>query len=262
VRTHRAPQHLALRRLNRDNYPLQTPSRSATIAAVALYFLGVVWLGAMAFAAAWPDMEASVFDSGTALAASASLPELRCPWVITTGENAVVRARFTKAADRPDAFLVRANISAGYTSFPRRDTQQVRLEPRESRELAWPVTAEDAAFGRLVLVRVLANRGLVTPARQSPCGILVLNLPGASGQWLFILGGLIGLALTGAGAAWWWLRRRPLGEADSAAARATGLVAVIVLASLITGMAGEWLVSHLLLVGAILYFFVWLEPLA
>lgn len=241
---------------------MQPSSRSATIAAVALYFLGVVWLGAMAFAAAWPDMEASVFDSGTALAADAGLPELRCPWVMTADETAAVRVRFTNAADRPDAFLVRANISRGYASFVREDTQQVRLQPGESRELAWPVTAEDAAFDRLVLVRVLANRGLVTPARQSPCGILVLNVPGVSGQWLFVLGVLIGLALTTAGAAWWWVQRRPLGEAGIAAARAAGLLAVLVVASLITGMAGVWLVSHFLLVGAILYFFVWLEPLA
>ena len=241
---------------------MKAPTRSTTVAASALYFAGIVWLAVMAFVAAWPDMEAGVFESGIAAAADAGLPGLMCPWVMTADETATVRVRFANSADRPDAFLVRANISSGFASLVRRERQQVEVKPHETVELAWPVTAADAAYGRLVLVRVLANRGLVAPARQSPCGILVLPVPGASGQGLYLLAVLIGLALSGGGAAWWWIQRRPLGEADISTARAAGLFAVIVLGSLITGMTGAWLISHLLLVGAILYFFVWLEPLA
>jgi hypothetical protein len=196
----------------------------------------VLGLAVMAFVSAWPDMEASVFDASTSLAADGKLQSLRCPWVISTNEVATVRARFKNSADRPASFLVRTRISRGFVTLVHQDSQQVRLEPNESRELSWPVAAEDAAYGRLVV-----------------------GVSGISGQWLFAAGVFVGLALVGAGAGWWWSQRRPLGARDLATARRVGLLALIVVASLITGMLSWWLVSHLLLIASALFLFILLE---
>jgi hypothetical protein len=225
----------------------------------ATFTAGLLVLAAMAFVSAWPDMEASVFDAGTASVADRALHALQCPVLITPDETANVSARFHNDTDRLQSFLVRARVSHGYVTLVRQNSQQVRLRPGESVTLTWPVRAEDAAYGRLILVRVLAMSGPGRPARQSSCGVLVAGVPGVSGQVLFSLGVIAGLGLLIAGAAWWSVGRRPLNRRDARRARRAALVAVAVAASLVTGLAGWWLLSHLLLIGSALLVLVVLE---
>lgn len=237
-------------------------SRLSKVAAPTLFFLGLLCLAAMAFATAWPDMEASVFDRTTALMADGKLRALRCPWVIAADEVAAVRIRFTNNTDRPASFLVRTRISEGFVTFVRQDSQPVKLQPNQSRELSWPVTAKDAAFGRVVMARALATRSAFRPARENSCGILVVGISGVDGQSLFAAGVLVGLVLTAAGAGWWWSRRRPLGTGETGTVRHASILALIVVASLVSGMLSWWLVSHLLLIAAVLFSFVLLELVA
>jgi len=217
----------------------------------------VLWLAVMAFASAWPDMEASVFDSATTLMADAKLRTLRCPWIISADEEATVSAKFTNPTDKPVSFLVRTRVSRGFVTLVRQDSQVVKLAPRESRELSWPVAAADAAYGRLVMVRTLAMGSAARPARENSCGILVAGVSGIGGQGLFVAGVHAGFALMSPGAALW--RRRRLSVQDFGAVRRGAWLALMVVASLVTGMMGWWLASHLLLVGAALMAFVVLE---
>lgn len=242
-----------------DERATRSGSWLADAAAPVLFLVGLLVLAAMGFVAAWPDMEASVFDAGTSLAADANLPSLRCPWLVTEDETAIVKAKLTNRADRPESFLVRSRITRGFLTLVRQDRQQVKLAPGETVELSWPATAEDAAYRRLIMVRVLATRSPVNPAREGYCGILVVGVSGVGGQWLYMAGVLVGLALLGGGA-WLWLRpRKPLGRRDYETARRYSVLAAIVVVSLVTGMASLWLVSHVLLVAAILFSFLLLE---
>jgi hypothetical protein len=228
-------------------------------AAPTLYFLGVLCLAVMGFVAAWPDMEATVFDAPTALMADEKLHSLDCPWVIAADEVGTVRARFTNPAAEADSFLVRMRVSRGFVSRYREEREQVTLQPHESREVAWSIAPDDAAYRRIVMVRVLATRCALQPARENACGVFVAGVRGVRGQWLFAVGVLAGVALVAAGALWWWLRHRPLGGRDHDAARRVGFLAVVAGASLATGMSGWWLVSHLLLIGVVIYLLVLLE---
>ncbi len=229
--------------------------------APTFFFLGVAWLAALSFAAAWPDMEAGVFDAGTSSSADGRIKSLRCPIMITADETARVTARFTNSADQPESFLVRSRISEGFVTMVREDTEQVTIEPGADVEFSWPISAADAVFGRMVLVRVLATRSALSPARESACGTLVLGIPGASisGRWLFIPSVLIGLTLVGAGGGAWLARKRPLLGRERSTARRVGLLSLIILGSLAYGIAGLWLPSHLLLLMAALFVVLILE---
>lgn len=227
----------------------------------AIFFVGVVWLAAMGFVAAWPDMEASVFDAATSLSADADLPTLACPLVIAEDEVAAVRARFSNPADHETSFLVRTRISHGFVTLVRQESQQVRLAPGATQELSWPIEASDAAYGRLVLARVLATRGFGQPARESACGVLVLGLSGVRGAWVYAASTLAGFALMLGGAAWWWRERRPLDARQRTTVRRFGFLAFLVVVSLVTGLMAQWLVSHILLIASVLYLFALLERL-
>lgn len=234
-------------------------SRLSGVVLPTIFLLGVLLLAVMAFLSAWPDMEASVFDAATTLVADDPLQSLDCPIMMSTGETVQVKAGFENKTDRPVSFLVRTRISSGFVTLVRQDSQQVKLAPGEVRELSWPVAAEDAVYGRFVMARVLATRSAGQPARESSCGILVVGMRGIGGQWVFAAGVVLGALLMLIGAGGWWRQRRPLDGRELAIARRGGLLAVVVAASLLTGVLNLWLPSHLLLVAALLVCFVLLE---
>lgn len=227
----------------------------------ALLLSGLAWLAILSFVAAWPDMEASVFDAATASAADGRIGSLRCPILLLADERAAVTATFTNRADAPSTFLVRSRIAEGFMTVVREDTRQVTVAPGASTELDWPVSADDAVYGRIVMVRVLATRSAVAPARHGACGSLVLGVHGFGipGDRLFWLGVLAGLALAGGGAYGWLARMRPLHGRTRTSARRAGLLSLVVGISLACGVAGLWLPSHLLLLLAALLLLLMLE---
>jgi len=206
---------------------------------------GLAAVAALAFAASWPDMEATMFDPSSA-GTAARLGELRCPLVITADETAAVRVRFANPGSRPASFVVRSRISQGLLTLIRQDSQVVRLEPGERKDLSWPVTARDAAFGRVVLARVYATQSATQPARGASCGILVLGVTALGGVQVFALGLLGSLALLVLGAAAFAATRRPLVRRDRSLARALGALTTVVLLSLGAGLLGWWALSHVL----------------
>lgn len=228
---------------------LQRTTRLAPL----LFFVGLAWLAVVAFAAAWPDMEAGAFDASTTLVADQPLRSLSCPLVLAADEERRVQARFDNPSDAPEAFLVRSRVSEGFVTVVREDSRQVALAPGGSTTLSWPVFASDAAYGRIVMVRVLATRSAVSPARQSACGILVVGIRGVPGRAIAAVAVLAGLAFVLAGAVHWRRAHRPPTPGDRRAAQRAGVLAAIVVASLVTGIGGLWLVSHLLLVVSALF---------
>jgi hypothetical protein len=227
-------------------------SKVAGPAAFASLGIGLLLLASGAFVSAWPDMEASLFDATTASVASARLGGLRCPVLMAEDEPTSVRAALNNRGAVREAFLVRARISAGFVSYWRQDSQQVVLDPGRSLALAWPVTAADAAYGRLVLARVLATRGTRLPARQQACGILVIPVRGVSGGVVFAGWLAVGLAFILCAAALLLVCRASLGPRARRGLRALTVATAITFGALLAGVAGWWLVSHAALVLAAL----------
>lgn len=226
--------------------------RFGRLVAPTMFFVGLLCLAGMAFATSWPDMEASAFDSATSLSADAKLRSLRCPWAIAADEVGSVGVDFANPTERATSFLVRSRITRGFVTYVRQDSQQLTLDPHESRTIEWPITADDAAYGRVVMARVLATRSAAQPAREGACGVLVIGVTGVRGQWVVWAGVLLGAAMATAGAALWYRRRRPLRPRDRTIATRAGLLTTLVTASLLAGMLGWWPASHLLQIAALL----------
>ncbi len=214
-------------------------------AGVFCYVVGILLGIALAAASTWGDLEASLFDS----AERAEQPDvsLRCPVFITRGEVGEVSAAFTNTGSRPVERTAWAHISQGFVTLMREERVKLPLEPGETKRMSWFVSAEDAAYGFIVLVRVSALRQAPMPSQSQACGILVLDVPGVSGALITAAWLLLSLLGVGGGL-WLWLRAsRPLGPRRQGAAAALVVLAALVVGALAAGLLGQWVVGVILL---------------
>ena len=197
--------------------------------------LGMTLLGATV----WADFEAVLFDPG--IQQDASLRSLRCPVLITPSETGTVRARLFNPLERPTQRYVSAHITDGYVVLMREEDKSVSLEPGQRQDLTWTVTADDAAFERLILVNVVLRGRYPLPSRKGTCGILVVGVPFMTGKQ--ILGLTLGasLLMMAAGLGLWFRAERFLYRRRHRLIRAMGALAAAVLVGLIVALAGWWL---------------------
>ncbi|GIV63146.1 MAG: hypothetical protein AB1457_09320 [Chloroflexota bacterium] len=157
---------------------------------------------------AWADLEASLFDAS--ITADVVLNDLRCPQFITPEEIAMVSIRLQNPTDRILRQTARIHISYGFVTLMREENTIIEMQPRESRQLEWYVTAEDAAWGRLVMVRLHLSRSFPLPSRTATCGIVLVNLPWLNGKHISLLLAAITLAGTFGGWRLYLKANRPL----------------------------------------------------
>ncbi|GAB4153457.1 MAG: hypothetical protein Fur0021_19290 [Candidatus Promineifilaceae bacterium] len=222
-----------------------------------LFVSGVLFALLLAVVSFWPDQEASIFDSS--LSAQAPLNTLRCPLVITPNEAAAIRVTLTNPLERPIQLLARARISDGYVTLMRQETRTVPLAPGETQTVSWPITGEDAVYGRFVLARVYVFRQNPLPSRQKSCGVWFLDAPLVTGGQLAAAtaaASFLGMAVGGA----WWLRLEwPLRGRRRDVALAVGTLAALVSAAAGASLLGWWSGGLLLLLLTILVLIVLLE---
>lgn len=217
---------------------------------IFLFVFGLLLALSLAIVAIWPDLEASLFDA--AMTAQESLDALKCPLIISGGRSEEITATFANPFERKVRFQVRSRISAGFVTLIRQESTLLELEPGETQELSWPVSREDAAFGRIVLARVHALRSNLVPPRDSSCGILVLDLPGLSGRQLVTAVLLASLVSLFGGAALWVRHERPLLGRKLELSYSGGALAGLILAAVVVGMLGWWIAGLLALLLALL----------
>lgn len=214
-------------------------------AGVFLYVAGILLGIALAAVSTWGDLEASLFDP-------AERPEkanvsLRCPVFITRHEVGEVSAAFANTGKRPVQRTAWAHISQGFVTLMREERVKLPLEPGETKRMSWFVSAEDAAYGFLILVRVSALRQAPMPSQSQACGILVLDIPGVSGLFITVVWLLLSLMGIGFGL-WLWLRTsRPFDQRRQVATAAMAVLAVLVVGALAAGLLGQWVAGVLLL---------------
>lgn len=203
-----------------------------------IFVLGVLTGLALAGIAIWGDLEATLFDSS--IREEASL-DLHCPVMITRGQVVSVTASFNNPTDKPIPLIARAHVSLRHVTLMREEDKQISLAPGETQTLAWQVSADDAAYRRLILVKVRSFRYHPLPAREGACGIFVADLPYLSGDQLVIL--MVAVSIVGliAGLGLWIAAGRSINKATPDESRAMGLLAGLVLFALLAGLAGWWL---------------------
>lgn len=238
----------------------QKSDRNARLGAL-LFVSGLLLTAVIAFMLFWPDMEASLFDTNSIAEANGRVRALRCPYVITPAEMAEIRATFNNPLEREITFIVRSRISQGYVTLMRQESELVRIPAGEELTLRWPVATSDAAYGRVIMARILTSRSLAAPSQQDFCGILLLNVPGLTGGQIVTLGLTLALLLLGGGA-WLWWGKRPLSDYQRRFVGPFALLALTLLASLVAGLLNAWLVALVLLVLTLVLVGVVLERFA
>lgn len=218
--------------------------------------LGIAFYGA----AAWGDLEAFLFD--VSVDSDAALGSLRCPVVITSTESGRLSATFQNPTERPIKPSVRTHISEGFVTLMRRIDDRPALEPNQKQRLEWTVTADDAAYGYLILARVFVKYPYPLPDRTAACGVLVIDLPGWTGSQVTALVVVASFLCMVVGVGLWVSANRPLSGRILDATRAMMALAVVVLLGIVSSFLGWWLLSGLLLmialllIGAIITYFV------
>lgn len=210
-----------------------------------LFVVGLLMALTLGALAIWGDFEASLFD--ISIRAESSLNSLRCPILITPHEQGQVSAAFRNTGERPINRPVRARISDGFVTLIREENVQLPLQPGEQKRQHWDISPADAVYdGWLILVRVSTLRQAPMPSQSNTCGVLVLNLPGVQG-WAVVSAWLsMGLAAMFGGAFLWW-RHKPTTTRERPLVLAAGANALVVLAVLVCGLTGQWLLGIVLL---------------
>jgi hypothetical protein len=216
---------------------------------LVIYFLGILLGAAVALLAIWGDLEASLFDS--MMRAERPLNSLSCPVMMTQDEDVVITASFTNQGDRDENLSVRARVSQGYASLIREERMEFSLPPGESDTAVFHITADDAAWDRVVLARVSTVRNV--PLRRlvgSSCGVLVLPIGGGiSGRQILaaLIAGSFLLTLLG-GFLWQNGRPRPFLPKTQRLWRLMFALAGMVAAAMVAGLLQQWLLGGLILV--------------
>ncbi len=226
---------------------LESPARPLGV----LLFSVALLLGMGLFGATiWADFEAVLFNPG--LSQDAPLRSLRCPVMITTSETGTVTASLTNPLDRSTERYVRAHITDGYVTLMREINRSVPLAPGEKQRLQWSVTADDAAFGRFILVKIILRGRYPLPGRQGTCGILVVDAPLLNGRQVFGLIFAASLLGMGAGYGLWFRASQPLDRRRQRVARAMVALAASVVVGTIMGWLGWWLPGLIIFVVTLL----------
>jgi hypothetical protein len=182
----------------------------------------------------WGELEARLYvtQSGD------NLLKVYCPIMLSPVESGVVSVSVTNSIDEDTSPVVTAEIS--HVGGAQEINQTLSLAPHESQIIRWPVDISNILFGRLILVNIIQSRYRDLPSAQGACGILLFslfNLDGIETFSLLLFAGFANLVLGGA----LWLRaRRPLDELAESTARASGILAGVTTAGLLTALPRWW----------------------
>jgi len=229
---------------------MQNRRQIALIASLLLYAAGAL-IGTAFFAlTVWSDYEAAMFDAS--LGGDRRFSTLRCPILIDSEETGYVSVTVKNQTDRPIERTIHISKSGGFVTRVLKETQRIALAPGEERLIEWPITQADAAWGHFILNRAYLVRHYPLPSLTGSCGVLAADLGIFTGNQVVAMVIAGSLLLMGGGGRWWLSVSRPLDERRRVAAQAMGWLAAVVLAGMISGIVGWWILGAILLVAAVL----------
>jgi hypothetical protein len=228
----------------------------ARTAGLILYLLGAATAFALLALTVWGDFEANSFDA--ALLTEEQLRTLDCPVFITQDETAEITARIENPTDREVMPRVRARYTLGFVTLVDEKLEQLTIPPGGTGELSFQISAENAAYRRLILARVYQFQNLSLPSRQASCGVVLLPISGPTGDQAYLAMFIGSLALMATGL----LLQNPFdrrlglmvdneGRRRRSMLRSYAFLGVYFLAGALVALIGNWLVGAILVIFAV-----------
>lgn len=220
--------------LTTDRHILNRRRLSVFYFSIGVLF-GMILLGASVYA----DFESTLFD--VSLSAEARIRPLQCPILLAGHETGQVSVRVSNPSEEAITRRVNTNISRGHLIMMNQYTEVFTLEPGESRMFSWDVTARDAAYGHLIMVKITTLVNPRNPLQRGSCGVLVLNLPGQV-RGVYVVGLMLAVSViaTISGMRGWWQYGRSYTGWRMEATRAIMLLGCVVLAGIALSLIGLW----------------------
>jgi hypothetical protein len=176
-----------------------TPSsRFLRTSGLIVFYAGILLGLCLAAGMVWADLEAD-FYFGFAIQGEENL-DLSCPFILAAGEPGRVAITLRNPGDRLAEPFVQVDVS-GLIGRSFRD--QLRVEPGGSQTASWEVGSGDVVFGHLILARLYQFQARGIRSADASCGILVLDVPGLSGQAVFMTALIVGALLAALGYLLW-----------------------------------------------------------
>lgn len=219
--------------------------KSFRIIGVAIMILGIVLLVYLGVLTMWGEIEASFFNSS--LRSDEPLSSLTCPAVITPSETAYVSGTFDNPSDKVVDMEVRTYVSAGYVTLMNEYITTFTLAPGEAKRVEIPITAEEAAYDRFVMVRMHQMKRLPFPYLNAACGIALINLKGITGSQFVVLAFSLGIILAAGGIILWALNSRPIIQQRLKVLKAIIFLSATALSIPISSLLNYWALSILLI---------------
>ena len=216
----------------------------------AIFLLGAALGFWLLIASAWGDLEARLFDS--ALGAEERLSTLKCPVLLTPSDVGQVTASIENPTDFERTVIVRARFTLGHRYLIREDREDFSLPAGESKDLEWVVFTEQAAFGRIVLVRIYQFSSFSIPSRTESCGIVVVNLPMFSGAQIFGASFIGSIAFMSIGMALRTKKKARLHSQENKINKGMIFLGVVLVMGVVISLLGSWLLSSAIVVMAVM----------
>ncbi len=208
------------------------------IAGVALFTAGTILGMFLIGISVYADFEATLFGT---IVPNETIRPIRCPVFISDTETGWVLASIRNKNENPSDIRVNAHISKGHLILMREFDDTILLEPGQSQKFSWEIYPEDAAYGHLILVRVVVMNPRSSITHRGSCGVVVLNLPGQmKGSNLFWLLFVSALIFMISGSALWWNYGRSYTGRRLEATRSILGLGILVLVGLTSAAAGVW----------------------
>ncbi len=214
--------------------------------AILLFIIGAVIGIALEGITIVGDFEAMRF--GATYRFDNPLQTLSCPIIITDKETSRVAVTQSNTSDRSIEFRFRTYISQGSATLITEDNAALPLEAGETGAIYWTITPDNAAFERLILVKVRRFPRYGFPSSEGSCGVLYMKTSLLTGDQVFFSLAAVALVCMIVGIVLWILTNRPLkGSALGALANMLGL-SVCIIAGTGIGMTGNWMFGGIILV--------------
>lgn len=218
-------------------------------------FLGLVLIGSSVYA----DFESTLFDVSNI--AENSFRLIRCPVFLSPKEAGAFSTVLKNPENDFRDVIVKAHISRGHLILMREVQEKVRLSPLQTQLMDLEVSAEDAAYGHLILAKVVVTDTKSATSHRDSCGIIVLELPdGLKGWHLFWLLFILSSSATIIGMGVWWKKCRSASVLEETRSiiglGSLVLVGLICISLAIWELAAGVLYISLLMVGVIVPHFL------